>query len=133
MELGPKNQTMYGFRNPNSIMALQLHPLGCTYIYIYIYLERHVAQNNRPLYPKVAHTGAKVAHNYRLLAFQVYNNGPYNAYTLYIGILGHYFGHFWRSSIYIYTYIDSVPDLAKRSSNCPEHEGAGRPHHRMGL
>ena len=35
------------------------------------YLERQVAQNNRPLYPKIAHKGAKVAHNYRLLAFQV--------------------------------------------------------------
>ena len=35
-------------------------------------LERQLAQNNRPLYPKVAHKGARVAHNYRLLAFQVY-------------------------------------------------------------
>ena len=35
------------------------------------YLERQVAQNHRPLYSKVAHNIAKVAHNYRLLAFQV--------------------------------------------------------------
>ena len=38
---------------------------------ILVYLERQVAQNDRPLYPKVAHKGAKVDHNYRLLAFQV--------------------------------------------------------------
>ena len=38
------------------------------------YLERQVAHNNRPLYPKVAYTGAKVPHNYRLLAFQVRQN-----------------------------------------------------------
>ena len=25
------------------------------------------------------------------------HNGPYTAYTLYLGILGHYFGLFWRS------------------------------------
>ena len=25
------------------------------------------------------------------------NKGPYTADTLYFGILGHYFGHFWRS------------------------------------
>ena len=25
------------------------------------------------------------------------NNGPFTAYTLYFGILGHYFGLFWRS------------------------------------
>ena len=34
-------------------------------------LELQVAPNNGPLYPKVAHKWAKVAHNYSLLAFQV--------------------------------------------------------------
>ena len=38
------------------------------------YLERQVAQKNRPLYPKVAHNMSKVAHNYRPLAFQVAHN-----------------------------------------------------------
>ena len=36
-----------------------------------LYLESQVAQNNRLLYPKVAHNLAKVEPNYRLLAFQV--------------------------------------------------------------
>ena len=36
-----------------------------------LYLERQVAQNNRPLYRKVAHKAAKVAPNHRLLAIQV--------------------------------------------------------------
>ena len=27
------------------------------------------------------------------------NNGPYTAYTLYFGILGHHFGLFWRQPI----------------------------------
>ena len=35
------------------------------------YLEIQVAQNNRPLYPKVAHYWFKVAHNYEPLALQV--------------------------------------------------------------
>ena len=52
-----------------------------------LYLERQVAQNHRPLYPKVAHKGAKVAHNYRLRAFQV-------AIHIYVYI-----------HIYIYIYI----------------------------
>ena len=46
------------------------------YIYMYIYLDLQNGQNN----------------------------GPYTAYTLYFGILGHYFGLFWRSR-YIYIYI----------------------------
>ena len=37
--------------------------------------ERQVAQNKTPLYPKVAHKAAKVAHNYRLLAFQEGSKG----------------------------------------------------------
>ena len=44
--------------------------------YFTVYLERQVAQNNRPLYPKVAHKAVKVAPNYRLLAFQVEHSGP---------------------------------------------------------
>ena len=43
-----------------------------TYVCIYIYLESQVAQNSRPLYHKVAHNISKVAHNYRLLALQVF-------------------------------------------------------------
>ena len=35
------------------------------------YLESQVALNNRQLYPKVAHDSLKIAHYYRLLAFQV--------------------------------------------------------------
>ena len=31
-------------------------------------LESQVAQNNRPLYPRVAHNSLQVAHNYRPLA-----------------------------------------------------------------
>ena len=34
-------------------------------------LESQVAQNNRPIYPKVDHTCLKVAHNCKPLAFQV--------------------------------------------------------------
>ena len=36
-----------------------------------VYLECRVAQKNRPLYLQVGHDGFKVAHNYRLVAFQV--------------------------------------------------------------
>ena len=35
------------------------------------YLESQVAQDHRPLYPKVAHYGDEVAHNYWQLAFLV--------------------------------------------------------------
>ena len=37
--------------------------------------ESHVAQNDRLLFPKVAHYWDKVAHNYRPLALQAGNVG----------------------------------------------------------
>ena len=56
-----------------------------------IYLERQVAQNNRPLYPKVAYNISKVAHNFRLLV--AYNNGLLSSnYGLLLGIVACYFG-----------------------------------------
>ena len=44
-------------------------------LYAEILGSLRVAQNNRPLYPKVTHKAAKVAPNYRLLAFQVPSSG----------------------------------------------------------
>ena len=51
------------------------------------YLDSQVAQNNRPLYPKVDHYWFKVAHNYEPLALQVVITKCFPA----ISILG-YFG-----------------------------------------
>ena len=39
-----------------------------------VYLESQVGQNNRPLYPQVAHCGDKVASNYGL--FGLYLDAP---------------------------------------------------------
>ena len=40
VELGPKNHTIYGFRSPISIMALQLDPLGYAHSHPQAKLER---------------------------------------------------------------------------------------------
>ena len=52
------------------------------------YLERQVAQNNRPLYPKVAQNISKVAHNYWPLAFQVDRIWSFLIYTIFDPLQG---------------------------------------------
>ena len=47
---------------------------GFSCMRLYLYLDSQVAENYRPLYPKVDHYWFKVAHDYELLALQVHSS-----------------------------------------------------------